>query len=72
MNALKTVGKFLQKFKGEVCVADFALFGLLGSFVDKELKKMAKGQKDIKKRWNVVSKDQKFKELFQRSYNNIF
>jgi hypothetical protein len=44
-NSIKNIAKLVGGLKGELNVADFAVFGVLGCVNDKDLKKLAKSQK---------------------------
>ena len=43
MNSLKSLGRLLAKYSGDVSLVDFALFGLLSASLQQDIKKVLKG-----------------------------
>ena len=63
MSTLKSVNMNLDNCDLELNLSDFVLFVFLGSVLNKDVKKSLKGLKNIKTRWETLSKVEDFEKL---------
>jgi glutathione S-transferase len=72
ISSLKNLNTNLADCTLPLNLADFALFGYLGSLLNADVKKSMKGLKNLKGRWDTVSKDERFAQLLRPYTNRLF
>ncbi len=71
-NEFQTINKLISSLPEGTTAADFVVFGVLGSVQSTDLKKALNNNKNIKKRWEALKKDETFVKVMQGCYNRFF
>lgn len=72
IGCLKVLNGVFGECDLSVNLGDFVLFVFLGSLVGQDVKRSLKGLKNLKKRWEVCKKDERFAKLLAPYANRAF